>query len=589
MRRCGRQFQTVRTVTVFVGSCILAGSSLGEQPIAERHAGFDDGTVAQPNTRDRLNTPVDDGNAFGEVRGVPTIAIAFQGRFFDANDLPLTGLRDLTFEIFDNPINPPIFSTTVNGVVLNKGVATTQIPGVPVNLFDGYSPGDPPYRLRVLLSPENSDFFVDILLTPLAATAVNADTVDGFHAGNAAGQVAVSNGVLCDDLNADLLDGKEGAFYRNASNINSGTLGAARIEPNIVSSINGVVNDGGNISLVAGSNITVTQSQAANSITIGTTGIITAVQAGNGLTGGGSSGAVTLTVGAGTAITVGATTVGVTAGGIGTTQLANNAVNSSKLALDGNSLPKVSANIISVSGTTISIAGAPSLGMKPPSLLLNGIDNQLTFAHTGSNHATSRASIVYNTANNDIPNEGVLTFQRRSTNNVPERIVMAMRLVDGHVGIGTLTPGSALTVIGDICATGIIGVCSDARLKREIRDIPNALDKLLNMEGVYFKWRRDEFPGRAFSEKRQVGFVAQDVAMFLPEAVSKGTDGYYSVDYGRIVPLLVEGVKQLNQTVVMKENRIASLQADLQDVSRRLAAMEQLVASLAAEQSGEVR
>ena len=98
----------------------------------------------------------------------------------------------------------------------------------------------------------------------------------------------------------------------NANNITSGTLNTAQlpsnvtqlgqsiplsaIQANIVSSINGIVNNGGNISVVGGDNISVSNNQATNTITISSSsgGTITGVTVGSGLTGGGTTGNVAI-------------------------------------------------------------------------------------------------------------------------------------------------------------------------------------------------------------------------------------------------------------------------------------------------------
>ncbi|MCZ6816085.1 MAG: hypothetical protein O7F76_05215, partial [Planctomycetota bacterium] len=57
---------------------------------------------------------------------------------------------------------------------------------------------------------------------------------------------------------------------------------------------------------------------------------------------------------------------------------------------------------------------------------------------------------------------------------------------------------------------------------------------------------------------RQVGFIAQEINGVLPSVVNKGSDGYYSVDYGRLTPLLVEAVRELSTSIKQKDAEIAS-------------------------------
>ncbi|MEM7308975.1 MAG: tail fiber domain-containing protein [Planctomycetota bacterium] len=147
----------------------------------------------------------------------------------------------------------------------------------------------------------------------------------------------------------------------------------------------------------------------------------------------------------------------------------------------------------------------------------------------------------------------------------------------GNVGIGTMQPAQRLHVQGNICATGSIGSCSDARLKKDLARIEAPLDTVARLRGVRFAWRRGEHPERELSEEPQIGFVAQDVLDVLPEVVRLGNDGLYSVDYSRVTPLLVEAVKELKAKNEALERRLA----EQEELGARVAALEQTLAALA--------
>jgi type VI protein secretion system component Hcp len=144
-----------------------------------------------------------------------------------------------------------------------------------------------------------------------------------------------------------------------------------------------------------------------------------------------------------------------------------------------------------------------------------------------------------------------------------------------HVAVGSAVAPEKLFVDGNICATGFIGPCSDARYKKNVEPIADAGQILALLRGVRFDWRRDEFPDKHFADRRQLGLIAQEVMEVAPEVVSRGTDGYYSVDYSRLVPVLIEALKAQETTISDQGDRLVTLQ-------ERLAKLEGLVAHLAA-------
>jgi hypothetical protein len=115
----------------------------------------------------------------------------------------------------------------------------------------------------------------------------------------------------------------------------------------------------------------------------------------------------------------------------------------------------------------------------------------------------------------------------------------------GMVGVGTTSPSEKLTVSGNICYTGTIGACSDVRYKRDVGEIRSALETVMQLRGVTYNWKQDEYPDHEFDDQTHLGFIAQEVKELLPSLVMTDNSGYMSVDYSRLTPLLVEAMKDL--------------------------------------------
>jgi hypothetical protein len=134
---------------------------------------------------------------------------------------------------------------------------------------------------------------------------------------------------------------------------------------------------------------------------------------------------------------------------------------------------------------------------------------------------------------------------------------------NGFIGMGNSAPTVRLQVTGDIIANSIAG-SSDARFKTNITPIANPLQKVLALRGVHFNWNTSAFPQRMFSDKRTLGFIAQEVEKVLPEIVQteNTTEGYKSVQYDKVVALLVEAMKE-------QQKQINQLKRELKKLKRR--------------------
>ena len=101
--------------------------------------------------------------------------------------------------------------------------------------------------------------------------------------------------------------------------------------------------------------------------------------------------------------------------------------------------------------------------------------------------------------------------------------------------------GSQIEASGDVIAFG----SSDERLKDNITYIHKPIDKINKIGGYKFTWnnKQDTYLGK------DVGVLAQEIEAVLPELVTTRATGYKAVKYEKIVPLLIEGIKELDKKI----------------------------------------
>jgi hypothetical protein len=160
-----------------------------------------------------------------------------------------------------------------------------------------------------------------------------------------------------------------------------------------------------------------------------------------------------------------------------------------------------------------------------------GTDNDLSIGHDGNNTLITESG------------EGELRIKGDN-----------LRLVDNNDDVRlTVVTGTGITIGGELKVSGDITAffTSDERLKDNITPIDDPLAKVMSISGNTYDWNE-----KSGKEGHDVGVIAQEVQSILPEAVTERDNGYLAVDYHKIVPLLIESIKNLNEKVESLEQRL---------------------------------
>jgi len=150
----------------------------------------------------------------------------------------------------------------------------------------------------------------------------------------------------------------------------------------------------------------------------------------------------------------------------------------------------------------------------------------------------------------------------------------AMRInSSGNVGIGTISPATALHVVGTARVSTLAGTgnravysapsgsltnsSSDGTLKTNVTTLGSQLEVVKQLNPISFNWIDTEERG----EQLEIGFIAQEVQPLVPEVIGVNSDETLSVDYPKMVATLTKALQEAIAKIETLETKVAALEA----------------------------
>jgi len=482
--------------------------------------------------------------------------INYQGVLLDGEGDPISGNRSIEFLLYDVETEGTEFWSEVQEVTITDGLFNVLLGShieIPPQVFDST-------EVYLALKVEG-----DEEMTPRKRL--------------------VSVGYAFQALNSDSLNGYGSDEFVMPGQSNVVTTGM--ILPEVLSSIDGVSNDGGNVDLVEGSNITITPDDAANTITI---------SAASGSSGDdlGNHKATENIMLNGYWLSNNGDDVGIRVSNVGRVGI-NAAPFSSDAYLNVNGDIRTNGKYY---GERIMLGSPIWLEISKGVSAEGGIytdDVVVAALDVRSVNGSIKAGSPFSSySSGDVAASGDLVCDGNA--NVGGSIVAnyIITTTGGRITTGTPVTGS---IAGDIVASGDLktdndvyarnnvrmgdnlivedraGInrtsvstsyefyvegtgyattmwkTSDLKFKKDITDLNQSLPKLMALRGVSYNWKKDEFPNRGFDHQRQLGIIAQELESVFPELVKEDENGDKAVNYDGMIPVLLEAIKEQQQMI----------------------------------------
>lgn len=212
-----------------------------------------------------------------------------------------------------------------------------------------------------------------------------------------------------------------------------------------------------------------------------------------------------------------------------------NTTNGCRLDLSLRNNSGVSTNTFSVVSAGATVNGTLSVRGN------TSITNDLTVSGNSTLNGSLGLNGVVNLAGNFTQTSGTTTLKNTTIDNT-----LTVATISAHTVSGNLTVNGAITATGDITA-----FASDERLKTNIERLDNALEKVLKLDGFTYNFNEIASALGFDPEVKHVGVSAQQIQSVLPEAVAPApaNNDYLTVKYEKIVPLLIEAIKELSDEI----------------------------------------
>ena len=122
---------------------------------------------------------------------------------------------------------------------------------------------------------------------------------------------------------------------------------------------------------------------------------------------------------------------------------------------------------------------------------------------------------------------------------------------------------------------GTVSGSSDIRLKKDVETLSGALEKVLKLRGISYYWKNAEELGSdsthcQFDGRKHIGVIAQEIEAEFPELVNTDEDGFKSVEYANLTPVLIEAIKEQQQIINTLQSEKDAQQKEIEELKAQM-------------------